>query len=134
MLGLVTRDSCQVLLKGQNPYHQATTYPGYLGNVPQKPGLVLGTIEASIALGVAPQEVDHRRLHEAIAAAHLSEVIDSLPDGVQANIGKRKNELSGGQLSKSVLPEPSVLERVYLYWMRPPVLLTASRNGRSSVL
>jgi ATP-binding cassette subfamily C protein len=68
--------------------------------MPQKPGLVSGTIEANIALGVAPQEIDCDRLNKAIDAAHLRRVLDALPDGLETDLGKRKDELSGGQLQR----------------------------------
>ena len=38
--------------------------------------------------------------NEAISAAHLSDFIDSLPDGLETDLGKRKDELSGGQLQR----------------------------------
>ncbi len=100
ILGLLTPDSGHVLINGKLPSDLALTQPGYLGYVPQKPGLISGTIETNIAFGVPPYEIDSKRMSDAIESAHLNEVIISLPDGIETDIGKRKDELSGGQLQR----------------------------------
>jgi len=100
ILGLLAPDSGSVLINGKVPADMAAARPGYLGYVPQKPGLISGTIEANIALGTPRADVDPRRLVEAIEHAHLTDIINSLPEGIQTDIGKRKDELSGGQLQR----------------------------------
>ncbi len=100
ILGLITPDSGTVLINGKVPANLAAAEPGYLGYVPQKPGLIAGTIEANIAFGIPFDEIDQSRLAQAIDAAHLTGVIESLPKGVHTDIGKRKDELSGGQLQR----------------------------------
>ncbi len=114
ILGLLTPDSGTVLISGKTPADLTAALPGYLGYVPQKPGLINGTIAANIALGVRHQEIDDELLNEAIDAAHLRHVIDSLPAGIQTDIGKRKDELSGGQLqriglARSLYSQPGLL-------------------------
>jgi ABC-type multidrug transport system fused ATPase/permease subunit len=74
--------------------------PGTLGYVPQKPGMISGTIEENIALGINPENIDHAGLKMAISNAYLSTFVGSLPNGVNTHIGKRKDELSGGQLQR----------------------------------
>jgi ATP-binding cassette subfamily C protein len=100
ILGLLTPGHGTVRINGKIPADLMSTNPGYLGYVPQKPGLISGTIEANIALGVPKSEIDTGRLTDAIQGAYLTDVIDALPDGVEADIGKRKDELSGGQLQR----------------------------------
>jgi ATP-binding cassette subfamily C protein len=62
--------------------------------------MISGTISQNIALGVDPSEIDRQRLSQAISDAHLTDLIDSLPMGIETDIGKRKDELSGGQLQR----------------------------------
>ena len=62
--------------------------------------MVSGSIRENIAMGVAPDMVDQTKLMKAIEDAHLSEVIRSLPDGVDTDLGKRLDGLSGGQLQR----------------------------------
>jgi ATP-binding cassette subfamily C protein len=100
ILGLLKPSSGAVSVHGLRPHELISLYPGALGYVPQKPGMVSGTIAENIALGVAPEDIDHKRLDKAISDAHLTGLINSLPLGVDTPIGKRHDELSGGQIQR----------------------------------
>jgi ABC-type multidrug transport system fused ATPase/permease subunit len=73
---------------------------GYLSYVPQKPGLVNGTIAENIALGLPSQRIDFSRLLSSIKDAGLSDVVDSLPLGVNTHLGPKSDSLSGGQIQR----------------------------------
>ena len=114
ILGLLEPSSGNVELGGKNPSHIINRFPGALSYVPQKPGMVSGSIVDNIALGVANEAVDLVRLQKATKDAHLSEIIDSLPAGIDTDLGKRKDELSGGQLqriglARALYTQPSLL-------------------------
>ena len=98
--GLLEPSSGQVLIDGKPPRSKISETPGRIGYVPQKPGIVSGTILENIALGVPRESVDHELLKQAISDAHLTDVIDQLPDGIHTDLGKRRDELSGGQLQR----------------------------------
>jgi subfamily B ATP-binding cassette protein MsbA len=66
-----------------------------LAMVSQNVVLFDDTLAANVAYGVA--QVDEARLMAAIRAAHLSDVVDRLPDGVNTMIGENGMRLSGGQ-------------------------------------
>jgi ATP-binding cassette subfamily C protein len=100
ILGLLTPSSGTVLVDGKSPREIISESPGRLAYVPQRPGIVSGTISDNIALGLAKDEVDHKRLEESIRLAHLADLISTLPDGINTSLGKRKDELSGGQLQR----------------------------------
>ncbi len=53
------------------------------------------TLAANIAYGV--HEIDEARLANAVRAAHLTEVVQNLPQGLQSLIGENGMRLSGGQ-------------------------------------
>ncbi len=100
ILGLLLPTAGLVLINGE-PADKAVRFrPGQLGYVPQKPGLILGSIEQNIALGVTPKELNNERLQNAIKKANLKGLIDSLPDGLGTDLGKGKDQLSGGQLQR----------------------------------
>jgi ATP-binding cassette subfamily C protein len=114
ILGLLVPTRGEVLVGGVNPSQLIERYPGILGYVPQKPGMISGTISQNIALGVEPSEIDSQRLTQAISDAHLTALIDSLPQGLETDIGKRKDELSGGQLqriglARALYSQPKIL-------------------------
>jgi len=100
ILGLLEPSKGTVSIEGLKPSELISKQPGVLGYVPQKPGMISGTIAQNIALGIEPVNVNQAWLRDAISAAHLSDFIDSLPDGLETDIGKRKDELSGGQLQR----------------------------------
>ncbi len=100
MLGLLKPTSGDIWIDGQNPEEVVKLNPGHLGYVPQGPGMVSGSVAENIALGVAPNQVDQQRLSSAIVSAHLKKVLSQLPEGEHTNLGKRKDELSGGQLQR----------------------------------
>jgi ABC-type multidrug transport system fused ATPase/permease subunit len=74
--------------------------PGLVAYVPQRPGLVSGTIAENIALGIPSAEIDVARLDEVVDSAFLREFIDSLPDGLNTSVGKQVDALSGGQIQR----------------------------------
>lgn len=100
VLGLIRPDSGSVRIGGVEPNDLRTIAPGMVSYVPQKPGMVSGTIAENIALGVEPDDIDHTRLTEVIKSAYLTEFIDSLADGVDTSVGKQVDALSGGQVQR----------------------------------
>ena len=114
ILGLREPSAGKVCIGGSELSQWVKDNPGSLGYVPQNPGMISGTIRDNIALGVAPHSVDVKKLKKAIEDAHLATLISSLPAGVETDIGKHKDELSGGQLQRIGLAralyfEPSLL-------------------------
>jgi ATP-binding cassette subfamily C protein len=68
--------------------------------VPQKPGLVSGTIADNVALGVESDEINRGRVFESLELSHLGTLIDQLPEGIDTPLGKLQDGLSGGQIQR----------------------------------
>ncbi len=100
ILGLLKPSEGSVLVAGSEPSQIVLDSPGRLAYVPQRPGIISGTIAENIALGVPHHAVNSSALSSAISSSHLTQVIENLPEGVQTDVGKRKDELSGGQLQR----------------------------------
>lgn len=100
ILGLLSPTKGEVWVSGQNPNEIISQTPGRLAYVPQRPGIISGTVADNIALGVGASKLDIPRLESAVSASHLSHVLAHLPEGLHTNLGKRKDELSGGQLQR----------------------------------
>jgi ABC-type multidrug transport system fused ATPase/permease subunit len=71
-----------------------------VGYVPQRPGMVSGTIAENVALGESPNEIKRDRVTAALRAANLGDLISTLPEGVDAPLGKLQDGLSGGQMQR----------------------------------
>lgn len=68
-----------------------------LGFVPQSIFLSEGSIAENIAFGIPDDEIDYNQVMKAIKLAHLKELVDELPDGINTKVGERGVQLSGGQ-------------------------------------
>jgi ATP-binding cassette, subfamily B, bacterial PglK len=68
------------------------------GYVPQDIFLTDAPVAENIALGVAPEAIDHVRLRKAGRIAQIDRfIVEELPDGYDTSIGERGVRLSGGQ-------------------------------------
>jgi ATP-binding cassette subfamily C protein len=100
ILGLVKPTEGEILLGAIKPEEWITSNPGLIAYVPQRPGMVSGTIAENIALGVSSKDIDSQRLDMAINDSHLKETLAELKYGKDTDLGKRKDSLSGGQLQR----------------------------------
>ncbi len=100
ILGLIEPGTGTVAIGGIDPRVLRESRPGLIAYVPQKPGLVSGTIAENIALGVDEADIDEAALNEVVDAAYLREFIDSLPNGLHTSVGKQADSLSGGQIQR----------------------------------
>ncbi len=73
---------------------------GRVSYVPQRPGLVSGTILENVALAENEDEVNREQALEALQLANLSDLIAGLPDGIDTPLGKLQDGLSGGQMQR----------------------------------
>ncbi len=92
-------NSGEVLVDGANAFSNILKLPS-ISYVPQKPGLVSGTISDNVALGVSREDVNVEQVKAALSQAHLLNVIENLPEGINAPLGKLLDGLSGGQVQR----------------------------------
>jgi len=99
-VNLVTRfydpQAGRILLDGI-PYEELTmaSLRQQLAMVSQNVVLFDDTLAANIAYGA--EQIDYERLAAAVKAAHLTDVVAKLPEGVETKIGENGMRLSGGQ-------------------------------------
>jgi len=100
MLGLYEPDLGEVRVGGMEPGLLRQQAPGLLAYVPQKPGLVGGSIAHNVALGVADEDIDEDAVWEALKKAQLSDLVFGLPEKIHSSLGVHSDALSGGQIQR----------------------------------
>lgn len=98
ILGLLVPQSGEIIADGQVLAKE--TLPAWragIGYVPQEIFLLDASIEANIAMGLAKEERDPKRIREAARMAQIDGFVDTLPDGFATRVGERGVRLSGGQ-------------------------------------
>ena len=100
LLGLYDPDKGEVRLGGLDPRELREQFPGLISYVPQRPGLVSGSIAHNVALGVPDDDIDEQQVWEALSRAQLAEFVESLPQGIHSSLGAHSDSLSGGQIQR----------------------------------
>ena len=87
-------------------------YRHFISVVPQNSLLLNGTILDNITYGLP--RYSNQRLDEVIKMANLDEFLDTLPDGINTEIGEHGGKLSGGQkqrisIARALMRDPKIL-------------------------
>jgi ATP-binding cassette subfamily C protein len=114
MLCLLLTPSSGSVTQITNSSKIETSIGGSVSYVPQKPGMISGTILENVALGIEPESVDRDEVISALESAHLGTLIKELPEGIDTSLGKLKDSLSGGQmqrlgLARAIYSKPNLL-------------------------
>ena len=113
VIGFNQVNSGEVLIDGHNMKDiDFRSYRKYLAVVPQTSILFSGTIRDNITYGV--DNVDEATLDEIVKAANLTDLINSLPDGLDTMVGEHGGKLSGGQrqrisIARALIRNPKVI-------------------------
>jgi len=100
ILSLRSPTSGEVLIDGQPSSLYQESHPGLVAYVPQNFGAVSGSIRDNVALGVPGHGVDDDRVWKALDDAQLGEVVRAMPHGINSDLGKNTDSLSGGQMQR----------------------------------
>lgn len=96
-LGLLKPTSGIISVDGIDIELNKRGWQSIIGYVQQDIFLLDNSIIHNIAFGESDHEIDSNRITSAISEAQLTELIESLPDGLNTQLGERGLRLSGGQ-------------------------------------
>ena len=100
MLGLYEPQEGRVRVEGLSPSEFRLRFPGSVAYVPQKPGLVSGSIAENVAIGFQGADIDEKRVWESLQKAQLASLVEGLPDRIHSSLGAHSDGLSGGQIQR----------------------------------
>jgi ABC-type multidrug transport system fused ATPase/permease subunit len=114
LLGILEPTNGKVLISGISPLESFVKWPGAIAYVPQDVLVVNGSIRANIALGYPLETATDELVNEAIRIASLTDFVNSLPDGLDTNLGERGAKISGGQrqrigIARALFTKPKLL-------------------------
>jgi ATP-binding cassette subfamily C protein len=114
LLGLLDTSEGAIYVDGRPLGQNLAGWRRNIGYVSQQVYLCEGSLRSNIALGVDEQEVDDDAVWHALDLAQLKGFVESLPEGLDSNVGEAGVRLSGGQrqriaIARALYPDPKVL-------------------------
>lgn len=100
ILGLIEPSSGYLRVGDEALNHHNLIERGLVSYVPQSPGIVSGSIAENVALGTELEDINPEQVMQALEAAHLTEFVSSLPEGIYSSVGSQADALSGGQIQR----------------------------------
>jgi ABC-type multidrug transport system fused ATPase/permease subunit len=114
LTGLLKPTAGKILVDDMDITEHMVDFRKQIGYVPQSVFLIDDSLKRNIAFGLDDADIDLSRVHDAIHAAQLDEVVANLPQGIDSLIGERGVKLSGGQkqrigIARALYNKPSIL-------------------------
>jgi ATP-binding cassette, subfamily B, bacterial PglK len=114
ILGVLSPDEGTIEISGASPLDAIRKWPGAISYVPQDVMISNGTIRQNVALGYPLQIATDQYVYAALEVADLVGFVNSLPNGLDTQVGERGTRMSGGQrqrlgIARAMFTNPSLL-------------------------
>jgi ABC-type bacteriocin/lantibiotic exporter with double-glycine peptidase domain len=114
LLGILQPTSGEIKISDLPPSLAVIQHPGAIAYVPQNVYISNGSIQHNVTLGYPENSQDEKYVWDALHMAHLSELVLSLPNKLDENVGENGNQISGGQrqrlgIARAVFTRPKLL-------------------------
>jgi ATP-binding cassette, subfamily B, bacterial PglK len=114
ILGVLSPDEGTIEISGASPLDAIRKWPGAISYVPQDVMISNGTIRQNVALGYPLQIATDQYIYAALEVADLVGFVNSLPNGLDTQVGERGTRMSGGQrqrlgIARAMFTNPSLL-------------------------
>lgn len=114
ILGILEPQKGEVTIGNLKPSQLINSEPGFIAYVPQDVIIINGSIRENIAMGYNAKQFDDLDFQDAIELSQLRSLIDSLPDGLDSELGDHGSNLSGGQrqrigIARALFTKPRIL-------------------------
>lgn len=114
ILGILTPTGGSVNYGVMNVHEHPLKWSKKLAYIPQSIFLSDETIRSNVAFGIEEEEIDEQKVWAALEEAQLREFVESLPAGLDTEVGERGVRLSGGQrqrigIARALYGSPEIL-------------------------
>ena len=114
ILGMLDPTEGQVVCGGRRIDSDIKSWHHQLGVVPQSVYVLPGNLKENVAFGLNHDQIDEERVLTALKYAELTELVESLPQGINEDLGQEGGRLSGGQrqrlgIARALYRNPSLL-------------------------
>lgn len=114
ILGILTPTSGSVNYGSMNVHEHPLKWSKKLAYIPQSIFLSDETIRNNVAFGIEEDEINEEMVWNALKEAQLKEFVESLPAGLDTEVGERGVRLSGGQrqrigIARALYDNPEIL-------------------------
>ena len=114
LLGIIEPKNGSVRISGLTPQASIAKWPGAIAYVPQNIIIANGTVRENITLGYPSNLAPESHLKLTLRLANLDTFVDSLPEGLDTNVGENGSKLSGGQrqrlgIARALFTNPKIL-------------------------
>jgi ABC-type multidrug transport system fused ATPase/permease subunit len=114
LLGIITPTSGEVRISSLTPLDVIEQWPSAISYVPQTVYVADATLKENIALGYESSTIMDAQVLDALTRAQLTDLVDSLPEGLNSQLGENGNTLSGGQrqrlgIARALYSQPQLI-------------------------
>lgn len=114
LLGIFHPSTGNVKLSNVSPLESFAKWPGAVSYLPQDIEIINGSVRDNLCLGLNPTRVSDELLWDALSGAQLRSLVESLPSGLDAQLGERGMKISGGQrqrlgIARALLSKPKLI-------------------------
>lgn len=114
IMGLLKPQEGTVEMDGIDIFSIPHQWAGIIGYVPQSVFLIDDTVRRNVAFGLKENEIQDKKVWEALRQAQLKEFVENLPYGLDTIVGERGVKFSGGQrqriaIARALYEDPDIL-------------------------
>ena len=114
ILGLLVPSEGRIMVDGADIFRARQSWQNHIGYVPQSIYMTDDTLRRNIAFGLSDDEIDEKKVLNAVTLAQLDGLVEELPNGLDTMLGEHAIRLSGGQtqrtgIARALYADPDVL-------------------------